>query len=115
MTDWKRKYGELIPEVYFATVKQTINQFTARSIHPKKAQELIERQTKEGWMNRGNIPLFSIDGPVTVEMSFNTTGFAENAAILPIVDQIDPSTVTFNASNIIEGYRYIRSLIMIAN
>lgn len=111
----EKEVRELIPEVYFATVKQTINQFTARSIHPKKAQELIERQTKEGWMNRGNIPLFSIDGPVTVEMSFNTTGFAENAAILPIVEQIDPSTVTFNASNIIEGYRYIRSLIMIAN
>lgn len=106
---------ELIPSIYTATVKQTINQFTAKSVHPKKAQEMIQAQTKAAWENRKNIPPFKIDGPVVIEMSFNTTGFAENAAILPIVEQIDPSTVTFEAKNMIDGYRFIRSLIMIAN
>jgi len=106
---------ELIPEIHFARVKQTINQFTAKSIHPKKAQNLIEGQTKEAWQNKKNVPIFTTQGPIRVEMSFNTTGFAENASILPIVEQIDPSTVQFEAKNIIDGYRYIRSLIMIAN
>ncbi|MGE8206854.1 M55 family metallopeptidase [Heyndrickxia sp. NPDC080065] len=106
---------ELIPMINTAVVKQTINQFTAKSVHPKKAQEMIESETQKSWKNRENIVPCSIEGPVSVEMTFNTTGYAENAAILPVVEQIDPSTVSFKANNIIEGYRFIRSLIMIAS
>ncbi|KAB2336627.1 M55 family metallopeptidase [Cytobacillus depressus] len=103
---------QLIPDIQTAIVKQTINRVTALNLSTQKSQDLIKSKTMLALKNKSAIKPFTIESPFIVEVSFLNTGLADAAEILPIVSRINPNTIQFKCSNIIEAYRYIRSLIM---
>lgn len=107
---------EMFPAIYGAQVKQTINERAAKSLHPKKAQDVIEATAKEAVQNLNKAkPFTRKNGEVSIEMSFVNTLHAENVAALPMVEQIDPTTIAFKANNMMDGLIYIRNFIKIAN
>jgi D-amino peptidase len=105
----------LIPSIHTAIVKQTINRTTARNLSVQKSQDRIQRETFNAIKNRDRIKPFVLSTPLQVELSFLHTGLADVAEILPTVKRIDPNTVTFTTTSILEAYRYIRSLIIMVS
>lgn len=106
---------ELIPSIYTATVKETINRTVAKNLHPLSARALIQKQAKRAVENYQDIAPLKLKGPYLIEMQFLTTGIADCAEILPVVERKDSLTISFSANNIIEVYRMVRSLIMMGN
>ena len=107
-----REATELIPSIHTAIVKKTINRTTAQNLSIERSHEIIESETIKGIKNKDNIKPFLLQGSLKVEVSFLHTGLAEIAEILPAVKRSNSTSVTFTAENILEAYRYIRSLIM---
>lgn len=105
----------LIPSIYPAIVKKTINRTTAQNLHPVKAREKIKRVAKEALCHSKEITPLKMQGPFIVELKFLTTGLADAAEIMPYVKRKDPLTVSFQTKDIVIGYQLIRSLIMIAS
>lgn len=104
---------ELIPSIETAIVKHTINRTTARNVGIQRAKEIIRFQTIEGLKNKDSIQPFTLKGDLEVEVTFLNTGLADYAEILPTVKRNTPESVTVMTNNILDAYRYVRSLIMI--
>lgn len=106
---------ELIPNIKRAVVKKTISRTTAQNLHPENARALIKEQTVKAISLKEEIQPFVLNGPLKVEMTLLNTGLADAVEILPIVERVDPLTISLTANNMLECYRFIRSAIMIAN
>ncbi|MCD8508894.1 MAG: M55 family metallopeptidase [Bacillus sp. (in: Bacteria)] len=106
---------ELIPNVETAVVKQTVNRVTARNLTPLKSQALIKEKVISALENKGNVKPFVLSGPYEVELTYVHAGFADAAEVLPIVERVDGVTHRFQSNDFITAFRYIRSLINLAN
>ncbi|WP_053218105.1 M55 family metallopeptidase [Virgibacillus senegalensis] len=97
---------ELIPNVVTAPVKTTISRSAVKTLSPKKAGELLQKQAKAALENRENVqPLIPPDKPV-LRIEFTNYGQAEWANLMPGTE-IEPGTTTvkFPAKNILEAYQ----------
>ena len=103
-----------IPNIFHSIVKETINRTTALNLHPFEARELIKEETKKAILHYDQIQPFSIEPPYTVKVEFLHTGHVDAVEILPFVKKTDPLTISFNSNDILDCYRLIRSLIMLA-
>nr|WP_286170900.1 M55 family metallopeptidase [Lentibacillus populi] len=107
--------AELIPNIHTTVVKETINRTTAVNKSQELVYQLIKMETSASLNEKNSIEPFTLDGPILVEMSFLHSGLADAAEILPIVKRKDPLSIEYRAGTILEAYRFIRSLIMMAN
>lgn len=111
----KEEASALIPSIYTAVVKESINRTTAKNLHPVRARDKIQELSKEALLHANSVAPFQIEGPYHFDMQFLNTGLADAAEILPFVKRRDPLTVYFEVDNLLDGYRMVRSLIMIGN
>ncbi|KXH84077.1 M55 family metallopeptidase [Sporosarcina sp. HYO08] len=103
-----------ISNIHTIEVKQTINRTTALNKHPIVARELIKKGTTQAIKGRNDVPPFKIEPPYSVKISFLHTGLADAVEILPMVQRVDPLTISFVMRDFLDCYRMIRSTIMMA-
>ncbi|SDM53649.1 M55 family metallopeptidase [Sediminibacillus halophilus] len=97
---------QLIPNIITAPVKTTISRSAVKTLSPKRAGELLQRQASAALENRQNVkPLTPPDNPV-LRIEFTNYGQAEWANLMPGTE-IEPGspTVRFPAKNILEAYQ----------
>lgn len=101
-----REAEALIPNVVTAAVKETITRSAVKTLHPKKAQHLLNEKTKEAIQNRGNVePLVPPESPL-LRIEFTNYGEAELAAMMPGCEIEEGTTIVrFQATDILEAYR----------
>ncbi|CEG21962.1 D-aminopeptidase [Planococcus massiliensis] len=101
-----REAEALIPNVVTAAVKESITRSAVKTLHPKKAQQLLKEKTKEAIQNRGNVePLVPPESPL-LRIEFTNYGEAELAAMMPGCEIEEGTTVVrFQAKDILEAYR----------
>ncbi|WP_174614723.1 M55 family metallopeptidase [Virgibacillus ihumii] len=104
-----------VPNIQRAVVKKTINRTSAQNLHPIKARSIIREKSAAALSTMASMSPFVIDTPLNVQVEFLNTGLADAAEILPVVERLTPLAVNFISNDIIESYRLIRSLIMMAN
>lgn len=97
-----------------AAVKQAITRYSARSLHPTKACDLIEAGVKEALQQTDNFKLYQPDGPYTFTLQFLQAGQADAAAMMPGTVREDASTVSFSNADYIEAFRGLRCMISLA-
>lgn len=95
-------------------VKQAITRYSARSLHPAKACELIEAGVKKALENLGQYKLYQPEGPYTFSLQFIQSGQADAAAMMPGTVRVDASTVSFSHEDYIEAFRGLRCMISLA-
>lgn len=106
----------LIENIYTAEVKRTVNQVASENVHPEVAREMIEDGVAEALENYQSIKPYRLEGEAFhFELEFYKTLQADMAAILPFVKEKDPLTVEFRTDNVTDGYRIIRSLLMMVD
>ncbi len=96
-------------------VKKAISRFSARSLHPQRACQLIEAGVRRALENVGRYQPFCPEGPYTFTVQFIQAGHADMAAMMPGAVRVDGSTVSFSHTDYIEAFRGLRCMISLAS
>ena len=110
-----REAEALIPGIVTAAVKQSISRSAVKTLHPLKAQLLLEQKTAEAIDKMDSIhPLVPPTNPI-LRIEFTNYGQAEWAALMPGCT-IEPGTtvVKFEAKDILEAYRAMLVMVELA-
>lgn len=101
-----REAEALIPNIVTAAVKESLTRSAVKTLHPKKAQQLLREKTKVAIENKANVqPLVPPDAPV-LKMEFTNYGEAELAAMMPGCEMEAGTTIVrYQAKDIVEAYR----------
>ncbi len=84
-----------IPDVETVIVKKGLSRFSALSIHPTKARELIRQGVKNGLKKVKEISILKLEEPITMEIDFKDSNMAEVAALVPGVKRINPRSISY--------------------
>lgn len=107
---------EHVPNIYSTQVKQSINRVSTESLHPELACDLITKDVEEALRDRVSIKPYQLkNDSYTMEITFVNTLYADAAATLPFVEQINPLCIKVSGTNIKEMFLILRSLIMMAS
>lgn len=106
---------QLVPNVETAVVKWPIGAYSAKSLHPTKAREIIREAVKMAITKKDQIKPVKLKGPVTVEVKLKSTGMADVAELIPTVERIDGVTVRFVSDNMVRAYRTFQAVVLISS
>lgn len=84
-----------LPDCEGVVVKEGISRFSARSIHPVRARELIEQGVRRALRDRDRKQLLKLTEPLTMEIDYFCSAGADTASLVPGVKRISPRTVSF--------------------
>ena len=94
-----KEVQSFIPNVESVVVKKGISRFSAVSIHPSKARQLIYEGVKRGLERRLTIKPLKISDPLTMEIDFKDSNCADTAELIPGVVRISPRTISFTGDS----------------
>jgi len=80
-------------EIETVIVKYALSRFYARSIHPKRARELIRRAAKRALAKTHLIKPFKLKTPIEVKVEWTTTDVADELERHPGVKRVDARTI----------------------
>jgi D-amino peptidase len=104
------------PDSYQVVVKEAYGRSSASSLHPEKSGVLIKENVSkalEAWQ-KGKIAPVTTTDPVEIRVEFIVSEMAEQAAVLPGAEQVDPLTVVSVQPNIELGVRAFLAMIALA-
>ncbi|MBQ6234689.1 MAG: M55 family metallopeptidase [Clostridia bacterium] len=84
-----------LPNCEGVVVKEGFSRFSARSMHPVRARELIEQGVRRALRERNRKQLLTLTEPLTMEIDYIYSASADTAALVPGVKRISPRTVSF--------------------
>jgi len=105
---------DTLGSVETVAVKQAITRYSARSLHPAKACQLIEASAQRALQNLDSYQLYLPQGPYTFTLQFIQSGQADAASMMPGTVRVDASTVSFSHDDYIEAFRGLRCMISLA-
>lgn len=96
---------ELLGDVETVAVKEGISRHSAKLLHPRKCQELIREAASRAVerARRGEFKPFLVEGPVTIEIEFQRTDYADGIKP-PTKERIGPRTVVYKGRDIVEAF-----------
>jgi D-amino peptidase len=101
---------ELVPNIESAQVKEAIATTAARSFHPEAARARIRDATTRALKQLSEFKPVKPATPATFEVKFSQTALADVAEQIPTVKRVDAHTVSYQASDYLQGYRLLRVL-----
>jgi D-amino peptidase len=101
-------------EIVTSAVKEAIGRTAARLLPLEEARRRLRESAKDALAKRGSIPPYKLSPPYTFELELNSSLQAEPAMLIPGVRRVNPRTVTFGATDYIEGFKLLRGLIALA-
>jgi D-amino peptidase len=105
---------ELLGNVETAVVKYGITRTCARSLHPKKARQLIKEKTIQAIKRINEFKPFTISPPIRGRIRFTSALMADVAESVPGVERVDGVAVSFTSENMMQAYRLLCILIALA-
>lgn len=95
-------------------VKNANGRYAAKCTVPSKSHRIIIERVAEAIKKTKCISAVKINEPVDMKMTFINSGLAEVASIMPGTKLIEPNTILYRASTIIECYRAEMAMVRIA-
>ncbi|HEU5208738.1 MAG TPA: M55 family metallopeptidase [Longimicrobiales bacterium] len=85
----------IIGDIEGAVVKWAISFHSAKTLTPQAARALIRERTRTAVARHDDIAPYTLEGPITLELTFKNYRPAEMMAYLPNVERVDAHTVRF--------------------
>lgn len=85
--------SDVIENVEPISVKKGLSRFSALSIHPDKARDLIYKGVLKALKNSINIKPLKVKEPIKLAIDYKSSNMAETAALIPGVERVKPRTV----------------------
>ncbi len=101
---------ELVPNIEGVQVKEAIATTAARSLRPEEARARIRAGAKRAIERLSEFKPVKPSAPATFEVKFSQTVLADVAEQIPTVKRVDAHTVSYQASDYLQGYRLLRVL-----
>jgi D-amino peptidase len=101
-----KEVSEMLGPIEGAVVKWQSSHTSARTLMPEAARSLIKEKARRGLQRRKELQPFHIEGPLTLDLSYQNDKAAELIAYLPNVERINNHSVRFVGS-IIEVSMFI--------
>ena len=86
-----------VPNMEAIVVKEGRSRFSAISIHPTVAREMIYNGVKAALARRDEIKPLDCPAELTMEIDFKDSNMADTATLVPGVKRLSPRTVSFTA------------------
>ena len=89
--------------------KKAFSRYSAKSPSLKSLKKELEDSIKNAVskLKRGEVKALKADAPVTIEVSFVSSGYADVTSLLPGSERLDGVTVKYTAKDIIEAYKVL--------
>jgi len=84
-----------VPNVEAVVVKEGISRYSAISVHPEVARQMIYDGVKAGLARRDEIKPLNLGETLTMEIDYKDSNSADAAALVPGVVRLSPRTVSF--------------------
>jgi D-amino peptidase len=104
----------MLGRVETAVVKTPVTRYSARSLHPERACQLIQAKAEQALRNLAQFKPYQPVGPYTFSLQFIQAGQADAAAIMPGAVREDGSTVSFTHEDYLVAFRGLRAMISLA-
>lgn len=105
----------LLGPVETVAVKEYVARNAAMSLPPQKVHGLIREAARRAVARAGEIPIFRVEHPVTLEIRFVHSGLADAAELMPGAIRVDDLTVGYRAPDFLTAYRAGRALMALAS
>lgn len=99
--------------VVTVAVKEGIGKRAAKTLPLKKAHQMIREQVKSAVEKRKAVKPYVLSSPFTYELTYFRTSQADQASVIPGVKRIHPKTIQIQSSDAVEGFKFMRGLIML--
>jgi D-amino peptidase len=97
-----------------AAVKEATGRYAARMYPVEEARQRLKDAAKEALTKRTKLTPFRISGPYTFDVDFHNSGQAELPLMLPGVKRTSARSVSFTATDYLEGFKLLRAIIALA-
>jgi len=104
----------LVKNVVGVPTKKGVGIYGARSLTPKKAQELIRKGAKEAMAKVKEIPPVTLKKPIEMEVEFVKPLMAEYASKIPLVKRKDMKSVSYRGKDVLDVFRAFEVMMMVA-
>jgi D-amino peptidase len=101
------------PGIKAAVVKRSITRFSAESLHPVAAQDLIRQQAKLAIEQLDDAPPPSLTLPVTLRMSFRSSDYCELASRVAGVERTGTLSATITGEDPLAVYRTFITVVLL--
>jgi D-amino peptidase len=100
-----------LPEVEGVVVKRALGRYTARCLHPERAQQLIEQGAVRAVKRAKTLDLVEGRSPVVIRLQFKETGSAESASFVPGATFVADDTVELSCATMEDAYAGYSSMV----
>lgn len=100
----------LIGDIETAVVKWAYSFESARTLLPEAAKQLIGEKVTTGIAKIGTAQPYKIDGPITLDVSFQSILPAQTLSYLSTVEQINSRTIRYIAKDMIDASYFLQFL-----
>jgi len=100
-----RQAQKLVSGVVGVPTKEGVGLYGARSLTPRKAQELIRKGAKQAIEKMHEIKPYVLKKPIRMEVVFERPLMAQYASQIPLVKRKDVCTVAYKAKDIVEAFQ----------
>jgi D-amino peptidase len=101
------------PDIKAAVVKRSITRFSANSLHPGAAQDLIREQARLALEELSSAGVPAIDRPSTVDIAFRTSDYCELAARIGGVERTGALAARIIGDDPLEIYRTFITVVLL--
>ncbi|HTW98010.1 MAG TPA: M55 family metallopeptidase [Acidimicrobiales bacterium] len=105
---------DCLGDVEAVEVKQAIDKYSAASLHPTRAQELIKDGTRRALGRLAELPVYRVEEPATLRVGWISTAAAALCENLPGLKRVGSREVEYTSGDVCELYRLLRALLAVA-
>lgn len=102
---------ELLPGVEGVIVKWALGRYSARCLHPQRAQQALREGARQAVERAASLEPLRLAGEVELRVQFKDTGGAESALRVPGVEAVDDDTVVVCCPDVPAAYQLYSALI----
>jgi D-amino peptidase len=102
------------PGVVTAAVKEATGRFAARLFPRDEARAGLRAAAKEALVNQDGIAPFRLASPYTFDVEWQTSAQAEMPLLLPGIKRTAARSISFSATDYIDGFKLLRAAIALA-
>ncbi len=108
-----RELAPFSPDARAAVVNTSHTRFSAESLHPDAARDLIRESAREAVQNLSSISPVALDLPIRLGITFRTSDYAELASRVKGIERTGDLTAELVESDPLEAFRTFITAVMI--
>ena len=113
---YEKELRETLPDIEFGLTKYALDRWTARCLSPQRSHANIRAAAQaavERARGRRGLRPISLEGPVSLSVTFSSTAEALMASLVPGSVRETPRIVTYSAPNVVDAWKGFFAMLLL--